>query len=344
MRRVAPAIVLFFLSPLVAEFLLGDFGLGALYVLVGVAPMYGAGAVLIREVARRTGRGWPAIVLLALAYGVLEEGFTTMSLFNQNYLGAHVLDQGYVPALGIAIPWTLFVLSLHTIWSISLPIAAVEEWGDRRTSPWLRTPGLTVVSVIFVIGVVLDFLISYSDGHYVAPAPELAGVAVAVVLLVVAAFRMPRRTEPRPVAGRTAPVPALVFAATLLDGGLFMAAEIDALPTWVSVAFLVTALVLAAAGIARWSRSPRWGAGHRLALVSGGLLTYAWHAFLSRPFVGGQGVLSPVSHIVFALVTVGLLYAEARRIRARRSAAAPASVPVSVPVPASNPHEAVAAS
>jgi hypothetical protein len=77
MRRVAPAVALFFLSPLVAEFLLGDFGLGALFVLIGLAPMYGGGAIVIREVVRRTGRGWPSIVLLALAYGVLEEGFTT---------------------------------------------------------------------------------------------------------------------------------------------------------------------------------------------------------------------------------------------------------------------------
>ncbi len=334
MRRVAPAIVLFFLSPLVAEYLLGDFGLGALYILAGVAPMYGGGAILIRELTRRTGRGWPTIVLLALAYGVLEEGFSTMSLFNRNYLHAHLLDHGYVAALGISIPWTLFVLSIHTIWSISLPIAAVEEWGTRRTTPWLRTPGLVVVSVIFVIGVVLDFLISYSQGHYVAPWPQLVGVAVVFVLLVVAAFRMPRRTEPQPVAGRTAPAPVLLFAAALLDGGLFMAAQIGALPTWVAVVVLVAALTLAVVGIARWSRSPGWGAGHRFAVLSAGLLTYAWHAFLSRPFVGGEGILSPISHIVFALVTVVLLDAGGRRVRDRR--------PVAAPAPA--PHEAVAAS
>lgn len=334
MRRVAPAIVLFFLSPLVAEFLLGDFGLGALYILIGVAPMYGGGAILIREVTRRTGRGWPTIVLLALAYGVLEEGFTTMSLFNNNYLNANLLAHGYVPALGIAVPWTIFVLSIHTIWSISLPIAAVEDWGGHRTTPWLRTPGLIVVAVFFAIGVVLDFLISWSSGHYIAPAPQLIAVFVVVVLLVVAAFRMPRRTEPQPVAGRTTPAPWLVFAAVLLDGGLFMSAEIGALPDWAGVTILVVALALAAGGITWWSRSPGWGAGHRWAALSAGLLTYAWHAFLSRPFVGGEGLLSPISHIFFALVTVVLLYAGARRIRARRS----------VPAPTPAAHEAVAAS
>jgi len=74
MRRVAPAIALFFLSPLVAEFLLGDFPITMLYLVLFLAPMYGGGALVIRELVRRTGRGWPSIILLALAYGVLEEG------------------------------------------------------------------------------------------------------------------------------------------------------------------------------------------------------------------------------------------------------------------------------
>jgi hypothetical protein len=225
MRRVAPAIALFFLSPSVAEFLLGDFGLSALFVLVGLAPMYGGAAILIREVARRTGRGWPAMVLLALGYGVLEEGLTTQSLFNPDYLDAHLLDQGFVPALGIAIPWTVFVLAIHTIWSISVPIAVVEEWTDRRTAPWLRTPGIIVVSVIY-------FMISYSDGHYLA--------------------------------------------------------------SW-----------------------PSWGAWHRYAAAAGGMLTYAWHSFFTTPLIGAGPIMTPLSHIVFALAAVALLAAEARRIRAR---------------------------
>ena len=135
MRRVAPAIVLFFLAPWVAEFLLGDFPITWLPLILVLAGMYGGGALLIREVARRTGRGWPTIVLLALAYGVLEEGVTTMSLFNPGYVGAHLLDQGYLPALGIAVPWTIFVLGLHTVWSISVPIALVEQGTRRRATP-----------------------------------------------------------------------------------------------------------------------------------------------------------------------------------------------------------------
>ncbi len=99
MRRILPALGLFVLAPLVAEFLLGNLPITALPALVLLAPLYGGGALLIREVARRTGRGWPTMIVLALAYGVLEEGITTMSLFNPAYVNAHLLDRGFIPNL-----------------------------------------------------------------------------------------------------------------------------------------------------------------------------------------------------------------------------------------------------
>jgi hypothetical protein len=74
LRRVAPALGLFFLSPLVGEFLLGNVSIDALPIGLTMAPMYGGGAVLIREVARRAGKGWPTMILLALAFGAIEEG------------------------------------------------------------------------------------------------------------------------------------------------------------------------------------------------------------------------------------------------------------------------------
>jgi hypothetical protein len=136
--RLLPALSLFLLAPLAAEFLLGNLPITALFSLVLLAPLYGGGALLIREVARRTGRGWPTILLLGLAYGILEEGVTTQSLFNPDYAGQRLLDHGFVPGLGIAVPWTLFVLTLHTVWSIATPIALVETI-VRRPGPWPRS-------------------------------------------------------------------------------------------------------------------------------------------------------------------------------------------------------------
>jgi hypothetical protein len=81
-RRVLPAIALFLLAPLVAEYLLGNLPITWLFALVVLAPMYGGGALLMREAARRRGRGLGTVLVLGVAYGVLEEGLVTQSLFN----------------------------------------------------------------------------------------------------------------------------------------------------------------------------------------------------------------------------------------------------------------------
>src|ERR1700722_19725235 len=58
-RSISAAVTLFFLAPIVAEFLLGDFPATWLPLLIILSPMYGGGALLIREFTRRAGRRWP---------------------------------------------------------------------------------------------------------------------------------------------------------------------------------------------------------------------------------------------------------------------------------------------
>ena len=79
-RRVAPAVGLFFLAPLVGEYLLGNVSIVEIWALPVLALLYGSGAILIREVARRTGRGWPTMLVLGLAYGLIEAGLIDQTL------------------------------------------------------------------------------------------------------------------------------------------------------------------------------------------------------------------------------------------------------------------------
>jgi hypothetical protein len=55
---------------MVREFLLGNISIDTLPVGLVMAPMYGGGAVLVREFARRLRKGWPTMFLQALVYGV----------------------------------------------------------------------------------------------------------------------------------------------------------------------------------------------------------------------------------------------------------------------------------
>ncbi len=79
-----------------------------------------------------------------MAYAIFEEAFTTQSLFNPNYLKLNLglLTPAFIPALGISAWWTLWMLMVHGIWSISTPIALVEACvPDRARTPWLGALG-----------------------------------------------------------------------------------------------------------------------------------------------------------------------------------------------------------
>lgn len=72
--RAAPALVLLLLAPVSAEYLYGfDDSTGNPEELVGglivFGPLYGGAALIIREVARRMGRGRSTMLILAFAFG-----------------------------------------------------------------------------------------------------------------------------------------------------------------------------------------------------------------------------------------------------------------------------------
>ena len=177
MKRLLPAIGLFFVAPLVAEFLLGDLPIDMLGALIVLAPMYGGGALLIREIVRRRGGGWLNIFALGLAYAIFEEAFTTQTLFNPNYLhlNLHLLEPAYIPALGIGAWWTVHVLTLHMVWSVSVFIALVEAWvPDRATEPWLGRLGLAVTAALFLFGAAASTAIGLRQDPFMASRAQFA--------------------------------------------------------------------------------------------------------------------------------------------------------------------------
>jgi hypothetical protein len=198
LRRIAPALLLLILAPLIAEFLLGDFSVRQLAVLLGLLPQYGGGALLVRETARRRGKGWSTIILLALAYALIEEGLTTQSLFNPNYAGQRLLDYGYIAALGTSLDWTVFVLTIHIVWSIGCGIAIAEAVaGERWDEPWLRTPGYVVAALLFVVGCIFTVVFTMKTFPYVATPAQFAAVVVLTIATIVLASRW-RSASPPP--------------------------------------------------------------------------------------------------------------------------------------------------
>ena len=332
LRRIAPGLLLLVLAPLLAEFLLGDFSLRSLGLLVIFIPQYGGGALLVRELARRTGRGWPTIVMLALAYGLIEEGFTTQSLFNPNYVGQRLLDYGYVPALGTSPAWAVFVLTLHVVWSICTPILIAEGVaGARRTTPWLGRIGMVVVPALFVLGCVITTGGTISQNHFVSPAPQLVAVAILTVIAIVAAFALFRPGAAPAVAGR-APSPWVVGAASLVLASAFEVVRHygqDVLPAAATVLAMLALAAIGAALLAWWSRRSGWSAAHYLATAAGTVLTYGWSgltAFLAgRTNLGEHvGPLDVAGQVLLVLVFLALIAWGA--VRGRQAGEAPATI------------------
>lgn len=334
MRRLAPAVGLFFLAPLVAEYLLGDIPITALAGLIVFAPWYGGGALLIREVCRRAGLGWPGMVALAVAFGVVEEGLITQSLFNPDYAGKHLLAPGYIPALGMGASWTVFVLTLHLVWSIGTPIAMVELLSrDRATTPWLGRIGLAVTGALFVVGGVVTATQTHAQSHFVAPAGPLAGAAVAAAVLVVLAAALGRRDDATALRdGRVPPAWLLGLVSLVVTSGVTTAWYLarDVMPSWLYVAIVLAAYAVGVALARYWSRLPGWGRAHQLALSAGALLTYAWQGFVtSHMLIPASPTVTLASHVVFALGALALIAATALRVRGTIHANQPGSPPAS---------------
>jgi hypothetical protein len=312
-RGIWPALALFFLAPLVAEFLLGNLPVKLLPALVLLAPMYGGGALLIREVVRRTGRGWPTILILGMAYAVVEEAFTTQSLFNPNYLKLNLglLAPAYIPSLGIGGWWTLWMLMVHGIWSISTPIALIEACvPDRARTPWLSRLGLGIVAIVFLVGVVAMTLMGYKQDQFLASTPQFAAAAIVIILLIGLAFKVPAMR-------RNAAFPSASSAWLLGIVSLAFASAAMLVPMgwgWGAVAALLALILGMLLVVAAWARKGAMGLAHQLALGAGAALAYGWHAFLQHPAVGALDASVRIGNAIFLAGAVGLIGFAATKI------------------------------
>jgi hypothetical protein len=294
------ALGLAFLSPLVGEYLLGNISIRDLVAIPFLVPMYGGGALLIREVARRTGRGWPTILVLGLAYGVIEPGVFDGSLFNPSFEGMDYTG-ARIPALGISAYETVQFVVNHAVWSITIPIVLVEALTPRhRTTPWLGRVGLGLTAVAYVLGGLLIRSDSVDRGEYRTSWAQAAGVVLVALVLITVAVRLPR-----PSPGRSAgwvPRPWLVGAAAfLVSSGYFLPPA-----SWWGVAAAVAIIAGTALVVAWLSRRIGWHAGHRTALAAGALLTYAWAGFLLTAIKHHNDPVAFVGNGVFAVAAIVL--------------------------------------
>lgn len=291
LRRVRtwPALVtLFLLAPMVAEMLTGStppLNFIAPQSLLLQTGLYGSGAILAREIARRRRLGWWSIALLGLAYGILEEGLTIGSWFNPYWPDVLSLG-GYGRALDTNWVWALELTIFHAVFSILIPVVLVEALFPRlaarlwlgRKGYWLVVVWLTLISLATLGLLGMAAPAAVSQGAYWKPPVMWFGalaLAIACVWLGTRVFHAP--TAARSVARRAPRLTTLRFAgffATVIFFALNWAGPKQIADPAILLVLVAGFAAFMAWRIHRWSRRRGWGARHRLALATGALLFF----------------------------------------------------------------------
>lgn len=315
-----PVLGLAVLAPVCAEYLWGyDESTGRPGTLIGnllvFSPLYGAPALLVREVARRHALGWPGLLLLAGAAGVVQAGLVDQSMWSTDYRDIsywpELAEPTYVEPIGLSVYLALFFVGGHVILSFGSPVAVMESLAPRRRDqPWLGPVALGVVVALYAAACALVAVDSYDGGDASATGAQLAATAAVAVGLVVAAFAVGRR-------------PALIVPGRVPSPWLVLAAAYLAMLGWVTLpssrigTALAAALGLAVvAAVRQLSHRGDWSQLHVLALAAGALAAAGTTAFRSTP-LGDVGQTEKYAHnVVLLLLVLGLSAWGARRTAA----------------------------
>lgn len=271
------------LTPLIAELSFGSTPVRFAYLLLLWLPIYGAGVLLIRELVVRTGRWWPSIVLLGVAYELAEDGLGLQALTSDHLY--HAAD--WAPQIfGFNVAYWVLNIIYHVVFSVVIPIFLVNVLYPKfKDRPYLKKGGVAWVTLFAIIGVAL-LRVSVppkEDPGYNESLSIILGCVVAIILLGIIALRVfPRKKVSAPTnvnVPSKRKLAAFGLASTVVVFGLMYPFAGAHQPVFTHGAW---AYIPVAAGtllaiwmyktITKWSRSSQWNTRTALALAGGALV------------------------------------------------------------------------
>jgi hypothetical protein len=271
------------LTPLIAELTFGSTPTRFAYLILLWLPIYGAGILLIRELVARTGRGWPSIILLGLAYELAEDGLGLQALTSPHLY--HAAD--WAPQIfGFNIAYWVLNIIYHVVFSAIIPIFITNLlFPAFKDKPYLKKGGLAWVAVFAIIGIgLLRITVPLSqDPDYNQPLSLIIGYVIAILALGILALRiLPQKQIAQKLSTSVPSAKKLVVfgaVSTIAVFGLMypFAGAHQPLFTqgawaYVPIAIGIGITIWAYKTILKWSHSSVWNTSTALALASGALI------------------------------------------------------------------------
>jgi hypothetical protein len=321
-QRLAPIFTLVVLAPGIAEVLSGATRMSVIFVLVPEMMVWGCGALLIRELVRRWGGGWTSMLLMGLGLSIAEEFIIQQtSVAPLPFPGVHAL---YGRIWGVNLVWLLYFLAYESVLVVLVPVQVSELiYWKRRGRPWLKTRGIVISSVAFVLGAFLAWFLwirivrpkVFHVPYYPVPmTATLCGLGM-IVLCIAAAYSA--RNVGKTVAPPTRKGSAVRPWAILLVAlgfftpwyglmGLIFGPPRD-LAVWIPLAAGTAWALLAFVVIRGLAATPGWGDMHRWALCFGATLVCMAGGFLGsswwpRVDIVGKAILNVLAVVGFILL------------------------------------------
>lgn len=316
-RNYLAALALFLLPAISVELLTGDISLRNFFHPIGFLLLtitYGGALLLIRETVVRWKKGFASILVLAAAYGMVNEAICSKGFFDPHFYA--VVEnglEGFGRWFGINVPWALSISIFHAIFSIIVPFVIVSAIFPGPKAPdgtessacrerWVGNGLYAAIMIIFVSVIAFSFMVlsptathyKYSEG----PGP-IALVLSLIAVDILIAWKLP---APRPHRWRLRlPTPAFFVFGVVYAFAYFVSSRILR-ATGSPVAFVAFDLLFFVA-LPLWFffKLPEPPSRGKIALVTGLLVPL----LMVAKRVGSGGVVAAI--IVIALLIIAFL-------------------------------------
>lgn len=205
-QRIAPILLLLFLSPFLAEVFTGSSPVYAFFMpitfILFTTAGYGFPVLILREVYIRKRLSLLALFVLGLAYGLWNEGLFAQTIF---YPFHSPIDSfGSYGVYGdIRIPFMLAISSWHALFAVVFPILFVNYlFKEQAGKSWISKKTAWVLGGLSFAFGTLGFFVNTHQAEFGDVTRELTGnpshyvfLVIATIILTIIALQLPRALD-----------------------------------------------------------------------------------------------------------------------------------------------------